>query len=587
MKIALATNPEARRRRMVALRECGPDTFAAIDDTHLPWTTVWNEPGDDCTFSITSVPFLVKLPGFRGYADEKTKRAVQRYLVEAITTSKKAALVGVPPNAYPWASLLSSEFTPRRYQIAGMERLWKRAVGPSSILRGQILKDDVGLGKTVQIAGVIARMIEEGMASSEKPVLVVSSPSVTGQWKDELRRFVPALDAPTLVSHVTGDREYRIHLMKPGAVVYVLHHQMLRLPQYDKPITRLFDVTSGVVLDESSAFANHESMTTIRARKLCKRVPFVIATNATPIENKLSDTFGQMSVVDEPVLGSMSSFGARYIERDPKYGKEVRALNLGEFRTRIAGSWFGRRHEDVDSELPTVISQIRDVELPKDQERAYFSAIGDFVSGREDGAIALSRLAAVERAALAADTSDPKSVSAKVDDLAELLEGDLSSQRVLVFSKYRVAVEFAAKRLSGLRPFVIHGGVSFENRNAIRKRFSSAGGLGRVLIGTEAMSRGLNLQEASVVVNLDLPWNHAKLRQRVGRVARIGQKRKSVLVISYRAVIPGQATVDDYFVSKILAKRDLSDAVYGSDSVDEISSAPVDVDAVREFLRRR
>ena len=585
MLVSLAKNPEAKRRRMVALVECGPETFAAIDDTHLPWTTVWNEPGEDCTFSITSVPFLVKLPGFRGYTDEKTKRAIQRYLVEAISTSKKRSLVGIPPNAYPWASLLSKEFTPRRYQIAGMERLWRRVVSKGAILRGQILKDDVGLGKTVQIAGVIARMIEEGMASASAPVIVVSSPSVTGQWHDELRRFVPSLDAPGLVSLVSGDKAARVYKMRSGAVVYVMHHQMLRLPQYDVPVSKLFGVTSGVILDESSAFANHESLTTIRARKLCRRVPFVIATNATPIENKLSDSFGQMSVVDEPVLGSMSSFGARYIERDPRYGQEVRAMNLGEFKVRIAGSWFGRRHEDVDSELPAVISQVRDVELSEAQQRAYDAAVGSFVSNEETGAIALSRLAAVERAALAEDTSNLKSVSAKVDDLASLLEGDLSSQRVLVFSKYRVAAIFAANRLADFSPFLIHGGVSFPERDSIRKKFS--GSSGRVLIGTEAMARGMNLQAASVVVNLDLPWNHAKLRQRVGRVARIGQQRKSVLVISYRATIPGRATVDDYFISKIMQKRDLSDAVYGSDSVDEIASAPVDVDAVREFLRRR
>jgi len=589
VRVALARHPEAKKRRMIAVLGCGPDTFEAMNEASIPWTTHWLEPGEDALFSITSTPFVVRLPGYRGVADTASKRAIQRYLVEAIATTKKRALVEPPANHYPWASLLSSEFTPRRYQIAGMERLWSRVVGPGSILRGQILKDDVGLGKTVQIAGVIARMVEEGMASKDAPVVVVSSPSVVGQWYDELRRFVPSLDAPGVVSHVSGDKSARLYSLRPGAVVYAMHHQMLRLPQYADAVRAVFERSSGVVLDESSAFANHESMTTVIARRLCRLAPFVIATNATPIENRLSDTFGQMSVVDEPVLGSYSCFGSRYIVRDERYGKEVKAVNLGEFKTRISGSWFGRRHEDVDSELPAVVSEVRSVELGKRQVAAYKATVGEFVANEETGAIALARLAAVERAALSSDPEleDIKADSAKLDDLDELLDGDLSSQRVLVFSKYRRSVIYAAKRLARLRPFVIHGGVPFAERDAIRRRFCTPGGLGRVIVGTEAMARGMNLQDASVVVNLDLPWNHAKLRQRVGRVARIGQKRKSVLVVSYCAVLPHAASVDGYFISKIMQKRDLSDSIYGSDSVNEVDSAPVDVGAVREFLRSR
>ena len=190
-------------------------------------------------------------------------------------------------------------------------------------------------------------------------------------------------------------------------------------------------------------------------------------------------------------------------------------------------------------------------------------------------------------AALAADLANPKSESAKLDDLIELLDGEVSTQRVLIFTKYRQCAVFASIKLARFKPYMIHGGVSLAQRDDIRRRFCSAGGLGRILIGTEAMARGLNLQDASVVVNLDLPWNHAKLRQRVGRVARIGQKSRSVLVISYVAEGFAYAPIDRYFLGLVRKKRDLSDRVYGEDSVDELDSAPVDLGAVRAFLRSR
>lgn len=585
MIISLAKHPEAVRRRMVALIGCDSSTNSAIQQTPLPWTTVWCVGNEDALFSISSVPILSKFPGFKGY-DKGSRATIARYLTEALSTMNKSSLVNPPSGAYPWATILSSEFTPRSYQIAGMERLWRRVVGARSIARGQILKDDVGLGKTVQISGVIARMIEEGLASSSRPVVVSSNPAVVGQWCGELHRFVPSLRAPGLVSHVAGERSVRSRRLAAGATVYVMHHHMFRLPQYADAVRSLFLSSSGVILDESSFFSNHESKSTIAARSLCKSAPFVIATNATPIQNKLTDTFAQMSIVDEPVLGVYSCFGPRYIELDPVYGTEVRAVNLDEFKLRLAGSWFGRRHEDVESELPSVVSEVRSVDLSKSQAAAYWAAVDGFVKNEDTGAIGLARLAAVERAAIASDFENPKSDSAKIDDLAGLLRGEIAECKVVVFSKYKSVVKYAANRLREFGPMVIHGDVSLSQRESVRKSFLAPGG-SRVLIGTEAMAVGLNLQEASVVVNLDLPWNHAKLRQRVGRVARIGQKRKSVLVISYRAALPSGASTDDYFLGIVEKKRALSESVYGGDAVNEVDSAPIDVGAVREFLRSR
>ena len=51
-----------------------------------------------------------------------------------------------------------------------------------------------------------------------------------------------------------------------------------------------------------------------------------------------------------------------------------------------------------------------------------------------------------------------------------------------------------------------------------------------LLITTDLLSEGLNLQRASVVVHLDLPWNPARLDQRVGRVLRFGSTHERVHV---------------------------------------------------------
>jgi hypothetical protein len=55
----------------------------------------------------------------------------------------------------------------------------------------------------------------------------------------------------------------------------------------------------------------------------------------------------------------------------------------------------------------------------------------------------------------------------------------------------------------------------------------------RVLIATDVLSEGLNLQDAHIVVNYDLPWAIIRLIQRAGRVDRIGQTSKTILVYSF------------------------------------------------------
>ena len=56
----------------------------------------------------------------------------------------------------------------------------------------------------------------------------------------------------------------------------------------------------------------------------------------------------------------------------------------------------------------------------------------------------------------------------------------------------------------------------------------------RLLVATDAACEGLNLQALGTLVNLDLPWNPAKLEQRKGRIQRIGQSRDTVDILNLR-----------------------------------------------------
>jgi hypothetical protein len=97
----------------------------------------------------------------------------------------------------------------------------------------------------------------------------------------------------------------------------------------------------------------------------------------------------------------------------------------------------------------------------------------------------------------------------------------IGGEPAIVFTEYRdTLLQLAA----ALPPsMLLHGGMSGAERAEIQTRFNEHGGL---LLATDAAAEGLNLQRrCRVVVNYELPWNPARLEQRIGRVDRIGQLR--------------------------------------------------------------
>lgn len=128
--------------------------------------------------------------------------------------------------------------------------------------------------------------------------------------------------------------------------------------------------------------------------------------------------------------------------------------------------------------------------------------------------------------------------------LLDLLERRHRRDKVLVFTQFADTVHFLSRELraSGLRQVAGVTGssadpteqawrfspVSNGKRHAIRPEDEL-----RVLVATDVLSEGQNLQDAHVIVNYDLPWAIIRLIQRAGRVDRIGQQAEEILAHSF------------------------------------------------------
>jgi superfamily II DNA or RNA helicase len=133
---------------------------------------------------------------------------------------------------------------------------------------------------------------------------------------------------------------------------------------------------------------------------------------------------------------------------------------------------------------------------------------------------------------------------AKLNALCEFLTGTYPEEKVLVFTQFADTVAYVERELKrrGVRRLAGVTGDS-ENPTQLAWRFSptsnnkraqiAADDELRVLIATDVLSEGQNLQDCSIVVNYDLPWAIIRLVQRAGRVDRIGQQAERILVHSF------------------------------------------------------
>jgi SNF2 family DNA or RNA helicase len=135
----------------------------------------------------------------------------------------------------------------------------------------------------------------------------------------------------------------------------------------------------------------------------------------------------------------------------------------------------------------------------------------------------------------------------KMRKIVDVVDGLIAEgHKVLVFSKYTDTVDavvtFLGRNSSMLskREIGVYTGEGGRVFDTDAKRYVSVSkenvqralenGSVRVLVCSDAASEGLNLQAASAVVNVDMPWNPAKVEQRIGRSDRLGQKAPKVLV---------------------------------------------------------
>ncbi len=171
----------------------------------------------------------------------------------------------------------------------------------------------------------------------------------------------------------------------------------------------------------------------------------------------------------------------------------------------------------------------------------------------------------------------------KFEKLREVLEDPLyANEKWLVFSEHRDTVDFLVRRIEGLgyadQAAVIHGGMAWPEREAQVERFRQPGGA-RFLVATDAAGEGINLQFCRLMVNYDIPWNPARLEQRMGRIHRYGQKH-DVRVVN---LVAG-GTHEGRVLKVLLEKLESVRRALSSDKVFDVIGRLLENVSLREYM---
>jgi superfamily II DNA or RNA helicase/DNA-binding XRE family transcriptional regulator len=147
-----------------------------------------------------------------------------------------------------------------------------------------------------------------------------------------------------------------------------------------------------------------------------------------------------------------------------------------------------------------------------------------------------------------------------------------AAEKLIVFTEHRDTLDFLVRRLGGMgytgQIAMIHGGMHYTERQEQVERFRKPGSEGgaRFMICTDAATEGINLQFCWIMINYDVPWNPARLEQRMGRIHRYGQKHDPVIILNLVAPSTREGRVLKTLLDKLekIRKQMKSDKVYDS-----------------------
>jgi len=178
-------------------------------------------------------------------------------------------------------------------------------------------------------------------------------------------------------------------------------------------------------------------------------------------------------------------------------------------------------------------------------------------------------------------------LSSLLQEKPEMYSQSGNRRKLIIFTEHKDTLHYLVDRIRGMigredAVGAIHGGVNRDHRRKIQEEFRNNKDL-IVLVATDAAGEGVNLQNANLMVNYDLPWNPNRLEQRFGRIHRIGQTE-----VCHLWNIVANETREGAVFQRLFEKIEVEKAALGGrvfdvlgEAFDNVSLKDLLIDAIR------
>lgn len=404
---------------------------------------------------------------------------------------------------------------------------------------------------------------------------------------------------------------------------------------------------NGVLVHNCTALKGFRAQRTQRAKRLFGRTPVKIGLSGTPIENgKPEELFSIMEFIDPSVLGRFDLFDRNFIVRNSQ-GWADGYKNLGTLHKAMVPAMVRRSYDDpeISAELPTEILKdpllidldsrtaslmrrvtrdlkgdiIELISTPGGANWSIMSHYGqdenqprqwderDALRGALMSKIVTARMLCdhpelVRQSAQRFADEDDRGGSAyaahlvveghldkitatpKLDALAGRLEGILADpeSKIVIFSVFRGMLDLIQQRMSSVGSVVYHGGMNAEQRNAAKVQFQTDPDI-RLFISSDAGGYGVDLPQANVLVNYDLPWAAGALDQRNARPRRVSSTWERIVI----ELLMIRDSLEEWQYGLLAHKAAVSQAILAGRGITRAGDVSVPLDTLLTHLEKR
>jgi len=504
------------------------------------------------------------------------------------------------------------------YQVEAVEAMVER--------KKMLVAYDLGLGKTVLTIAALEELKDTGAIT--EPGIVICLSSLKYQWADQIRKFTNGAAFPVVIDGTKAQREaqYKDALDWGHTLVdYVIinYEQVVNDWEWVSKLAKGF-----IVCDEATAIKSFRSKRSKHVKKLESSVRF--ALTGTPVENgKPEELYSIMQFVDSKILGRFDLFDQTFIVRN-RFGGVERYRNLPTLSKTLSKATVRKRQQDPDVApyLPdTIFAEPILVEFDSAGAKLYNQiarellsdldeAVDSFGSGFDlfshytgektnDVMNALKGKVMSKLTALRMLSDHPELLkhsigsSGYVDDLEErgLLDklnkqpklsalkqyvDDFLDQnddnKVVIFTSYVHMVWLIMEHL-GYMSAKYTGEMNAKQKEEAKVWFQTDPDC-RILVSSDAGGYGVDLPQANLLINYDLPWNAGLALQRNGRIRRASSTWPSIVIQDF--LMGG--SIEERQHAMLVQKMSVANAIVDGEGINTEGGVNLTVGTLRAFL---